>query len=88
MDHKGGKLVRENFMVGQILKKLVEEKGKTYTMDERKCSKPFKPNWNPWCVMDSKHIKCPPIVRWGQSRWLWCGAQIVNQKIQSHPKSD
>jgi hypothetical protein len=38
--------------------------------------------------MDSKHIKCPPIVRWGQSRWLWCGAQIVNQKIQSHPKSD
>jgi hypothetical protein len=30
--------------------------------------------------------KCAPIVRWRQSKWLWCGAQGVNQKIKSHPK--
>ncbi len=22
------------------------------------------PNWKLWCVMDSKHNKCAPIVRW------------------------
>jgi hypothetical protein len=27
----------------------------------------------PWCVMDSKHNKCVPIVKWKQLRWLWCG---------------
>jgi hypothetical protein len=27
LDHEGGKLVRENFMVRQIFQKLVEEKG-------------------------------------------------------------
>ncbi len=68
-------------MMGQILKKLVEEKGEACTMDGRRHSKPFSPNWKPWCVMDSKHNKCVPIVG-----WLWCGAQGVNQKIQAYPK--
>ncbi len=27
LDHKGGELVGENFMVGQIFKELIEEKG-------------------------------------------------------------
>jgi hypothetical protein len=66
--------------MGQILKKLVEEKGEACTMDGKRQSKPFSPNWKPWCVMDSKHNKCVPIVG-----WLWCGAQGVNKKIQSHP---
>jgi hypothetical protein len=44
LDHKGGKLVGETFMVGQILKTLVEEKGETCTMDGRRCSKPSNPN--------------------------------------------
>jgi hypothetical protein len=34
----------ENFMVGQILEKLVEEKNKVYTMDGRRHSKPSRPN--------------------------------------------
>jgi hypothetical protein len=54
------------FMVGQIFKKLVKEKGEAYTMDGRRCSKPFSPNWKPRCVMDSKHIKCVPVVEWKQ----------------------
>ncbi len=73
-------------MVGQILKELVEKSGKACTIDEKKPSKPFNPNWKPWCGMDSKHNKCVPIVGWRQSWWLWCGAQGANQKIQSHPK--
>ncbi len=44
MNRGGGKLVRGNFMVGQILQELVEEKNKTYTMDGRSHSKPFDPN--------------------------------------------
>jgi hypothetical protein len=64
VDHGGGKLVRGNFMVGQILEELVEEKRKTCTMDGRSHSKPFDPNWKPWCVMDSKHSKCAPIIKW------------------------
>jgi hypothetical protein len=58
-------------MVGQILKKLVEKEGKACTMDGRRHLKPFGPNWKPWCVMDSKHNKCAPIVGWRQSWWLW-----------------
>jgi hypothetical protein len=30
--------------------------------------------------MDSKHMKCVPIVR-----WLWCDAQCVNRKINHIP---
>jgi hypothetical protein len=44
MDHRGGEFVGENFMVGQILKELIEKEGETYTMDGRRCSKPFGPN--------------------------------------------
>jgi hypothetical protein len=58
LDHKNGELVGENFMVDQILEKLVEEKGEACTMDGRRFSKPSHPNWKPSCVMDSKHIKC------------------------------
>ncbi len=52
MDYRGGKLVGENFMVGQILEELVEEEGEVCTMDGRRCSKPFGPNWKLWGVMD------------------------------------
>jgi hypothetical protein len=41
LDHEGGELVRENFMVGQILKELVEEKGKACTMNGIRRSKLF-----------------------------------------------
>jgi hypothetical protein len=54
------------FMVGQILEKLVKVKYKAYTMDGRRCSKPFSSNWKPWCVMDSKPNKCAFIVEWKQ----------------------
>ncbi len=86
--HRGGKLLGENFMVGQIFEALVEEEGEACTMDGRRYSKPFGPNWKSWCVMDSKHNKCVPIVRWRWSRWLWRGAQGANQNIQSHSKHD
>jgi hypothetical protein len=69
--------VKENFMMGQILEELVEEKREGYTMDGRRHLKPF-PNWKPWCVMDSKHSKCVPIDGWSQSGWLWCGVQGAN----------
>jgi hypothetical protein len=45
LDHEVGELVGENFMVGQILEELFKKKGKAYTMDGRKCSKPSSPNW-------------------------------------------
>jgi hypothetical protein len=66
LDHKGGELVGEKFMVNQILEELVKEKGETFTMDGKRHSKPFSPNWKPCCVMDSKHSKCVPIVKWSQ----------------------
>ncbi len=72
MDHEGGRLVGQNFMVSQILKEFFEEKGDTSTMDGRKCLKPSHPNWKPWHFMNSKHDKCAPIVGLRQLRWLWC----------------
>ncbi len=62
MDHGGGELVGENFMVGQIFDALVKKESKACTMDGRRRLKPSSPNWKPWCVMDSKHNKCAPIV--------------------------
>jgi hypothetical protein len=88
LDHGGGELVGENFMVGQIFEELAKEESEAYTMDERKHSKPSSPNWKPWCVIDSKHSKCAPIIGWKQLEQLWCAAQSANQKIQSHPKHD
>jgi hypothetical protein len=88
LDHEGRKLVEENFMVGQIFKELVEEEGKACTMDRRRPLKPSGPNWKSGCVMDSKHIKCAPIVEWRQLGWLWCGVQGANRKIRLHPKHD
>ncbi len=64
-------------MVGQIFEELVEE-GKACTMDGKRSSKPFGPNWKSWCVMDFRHNKFAPIVGWKQLRWLWCGAQGAN----------
>jgi hypothetical protein len=40
------------------------EEGETSTMDGKKIFKTFGPNWKSWCVMDSKHNKCVPIVGW------------------------
>jgi hypothetical protein len=88
LDHKGGKLVGENFMVGQIFEELVEEKGEASPWMEKRPLKPYSPNWKLWCVMDSKHNKCALIVRWRQSKWLLCGVQRVNWKIWLHPKHD
>ncbi len=64
LDHGGGKVVREIFMVGQIFEVLIKEKGEACTMNGRRCSKPYSPNWKLWFVMDSKHNKCAPIVGW------------------------
>jgi hypothetical protein len=70
LDHRGGELMVENFMVGQIFEKLVEEEGDTCIMDGRRQSKSSSPNWKLWCVINSKHNKCAPIVRWKQLGWL------------------
>jgi hypothetical protein len=79
LDHRGGELVGKNFMVGQIFEeKLVQKKGKACTMDGKKSSKPFGPNWKSWCLMDFRHNKCAPIVGRKQSRWLRWGAQGAN----------
>jgi hypothetical protein len=64
VDHRDGKLVGKKFMVGQIPEELVEEEGEACTMNGRRRLKPFGPNWKLWCVMDSKHNKCVPIVKW------------------------
>ncbi len=85
LDDGGGKLVGENFMVGQIFEELVKEKGFAPWIKEG--------TWNLLaqivsCGMNYKHSKCVPIVRWRQLGWLWCGVQGVNRKIRSHPKHD
>ncbi len=46
LDHGGGELVGENFMVGQILEEFIKGEGKINTMDGRRCSKPFSPNFS------------------------------------------
>ncbi len=84
-NHTGGEIVGENLTVGKILEELVKEKNKDCTMDGRRHSKPSSPNCKLWCVMDSKHNKCAPIVMWKWSKW-WCDAQGMNWKIWSHPK--
>jgi hypothetical protein len=73
--------VGEKIMVSQILDKFIKVENEACIMDGKRHLKPFSPNWKSWCVMDSKHSKCAPIVRWKKSRWLCCGAQGVNQKI-------
>jgi hypothetical protein len=50
--------VGEKFMMGQIFKEFFEKEGEISTMDVRRRSKPFAPNWKPWHLMDSKHNKC------------------------------
>ncbi len=64
LDHKGGGLVGKKFMVGQILEEFFKEEGQTSTMDGKRCSKPFGPNWKLWCIMDSNHNIYVPIVGW------------------------
>jgi hypothetical protein len=78
----------KTFMVGQIFEELVSKKGDICTMDGRRCLKSSGPNLKLWCVMDSNHSKCVPIIMWKQLRWLWCGVQNVNQNIRLHPKHD
>jgi hypothetical protein len=41
LDHGSGELVVENFMVGQIFKKILKREGKINTMDGRRRSKPY-----------------------------------------------
>ncbi len=41
LDHEGGKLVRENFMVGQNFKKLVKKKVEACTVDGKKALETF-----------------------------------------------
>jgi hypothetical protein len=46
VDHRGGKLVGKNLIVGQIFEELVEEEGEICTMDGRRRLKPsgqFRP---------------------------------------------
>jgi hypothetical protein len=64
----------ENFMLGQILKKLVKKKGEVCTMDGRRHWKPSGSNWKLRWVMDSKHNKCAPIVS-GDNK---CGYGVVH----------
>ncbi len=44
LDHIGGELLGNKFMVAHIFEELVKEKGEVYTMDGRRHSKPFSPN--------------------------------------------
>jgi hypothetical protein len=85
VDHRGGKLVGKNFIVSQIFEELVEEEGEICTMDGKRHLKPSGPNWKLWCVMDSKHNKCVPIVGWKQLWWLWCGVQGVIKRLYHIP---
>jgi hypothetical protein len=73
LDHGGGKLAGENFMVRQIFEEFLEEESEISTMDRKRRSKPSGPNWKSLCVMDFKHNKCIPIIEWRQLGWLWCG---------------
>ncbi len=45
LDHGSGKLMGQNFMVGQIFEEFIKEEGKISTMDARRHSKPSHPNW-------------------------------------------
>ncbi len=66
LDHGGGGLVRQNITMGKILNEFFDENGKTSTTDGKKGLKYFHPNWKSWCLMDSKHGKCAPIIKWKQ----------------------
>jgi len=74
LDHEGGGLVGQNFIMGKKFQIVFEKEGKISTMDGRKHSKPFCLDWKLWHLMDSKHEKCVPIIRYRLSRWLWRGA--------------
>ncbi len=74
LDHEGGGLVGQNFIVRKNFKFKKKKEGKSNTMDGRRHLKPFHPNLKLWCVMDAKHDKCVPIIRYRLSGWLWCGA--------------
>ncbi len=50
LDHGGGGLMGENFMVGQIFEEFLEEEGKTNTMDGRKRLKPSNPYYKSWLL--------------------------------------
>jgi hypothetical protein len=55
---------------GPNFQRISQKKGEISTMDVRRRSKPSSPNWKPWHLMDSKHKKCVPIIRWKQLGWL------------------
>jgi hypothetical protein len=38
--------------------KMFFEEGEATTMDGRNCSKPFRPNWKLWCLVDSEYPLC------------------------------
>jgi hypothetical protein len=45
LDHGGGELVGKKFMVGQILEEFFKGESKINTMDGRRHSKPYRPNF-------------------------------------------
>jgi hypothetical protein len=73
--------MRKKFMVGQIFEELVEEKGEAYTMDGKRCSKPFSPNLKLWCVMDSKCSYCQ--VETIKVVMVWCARCESKDSITS-----
>jgi hypothetical protein len=54
-------------------------------MDGRRHSKPFSPNWKLWCVMNSKHSKCAPVVRCRQSTWFGVVCKVRIEKFNRIP---
>jgi len=76
LDHRNGELVGKNFMVSQILKKLIELKGEACTKDGRRCSKPSRPNWKP-CV-----LLIPSIAN------VWCTRCKLKALIASQARLD
>jgi hypothetical protein len=70
-------------MVGQIFKELVEGKGEACTINGKRHLKPSSPNWNLWCIMDSKHSKSAPIIGWRQLGWslVWCARSELKDSI-------
>jgi len=59
LDHKGGELVRNFFVVGHTFENFIKKEGEACTMDGKKSS-----NWKLWHVMGFRHNECAPIVGW------------------------
>ncbi len=86
LDHEGGELVGQNFMVGQILKEFCEEKGNTSTINGKKVLKTFSPKleamafyeFQTWQMCSHSRVETIKVVIVCYVRWELKGS-IVSQ---------